>query len=150
MKRKIYLYKKQFNLEKLQINIQQNTKIIATVGPASSQPEMLIKLIEEGVDVFRLNFSHGTHEDHKKIIDIIQSIKRDYDVHIGLLADLQGPKLRIGEMEPNVLLTPGEYITFTNTEMVGNKEMAYMSYESFAQDVEVGEKVLVNDGNIVL
>lgn len=137
-------------MKELQINIQQNTKIIATVGPASSKPEMLIKLIEEGVDVFRLNFSHGTHEDHKQVIDIIQSIKRDYDVHIGLLADLQGPKLRIGEMEPNVLLTPGEYITFTNTEMVGNKEMAYMSYESFAQDVEVGEKVLVNDGNIVL
>ena len=77
----------------------QKTKIIATVGPASNSHENLMKLVRAGVDVFRLNFSHGAHADHAKVIDLIHQINVEYPFNIAILADLQGPKLRIGEME---------------------------------------------------
>ena len=76
----------------------QNTKIIATVGPAISEYSKLLQLVHAGVDVFRLNFSHGSHEDHLKIINHIQYINQKYNFHVGILADLQGPKLRVGDI----------------------------------------------------
>ncbi len=130
-------------------NFDQNTKIVATVGPASSDPEMLLKLAKEGVDVFRLNFSHGSHEEHKKTIEKIIKINEDHVFHVGILADLQGPKLRVGEMAGNGLpVNPGDIVTFVNEKCIGTKDKIYMSYSRFAQDVKVGEKVLIDDGKL--
>lgn len=128
----------------------QRTKIVATVGPASSSYEMLLELVKAGVNIIRLNFSHGTHQDHQEVINHIGYINEKYNFHIGILADLQGPKLRVGEIKDNKLeLKKGDILTFVNTPCVGTMEKIYMSYEMFARDVKVGEKVLVDDGKLV-
>lgn len=127
------------------------TKIVATVGPASSPFEILRDLVSEGVDVFRLNFSHGTHADHAAAIERIVRVNEELGTHVGILADLQGPKLRVGAMEGEGLaIAQGDVLTFVHTPCVGNRERIYMSYEGFARDVVPGEKVLVDDGKIVL
>lgn len=129
----------------------QRTKIIATVGPACSSYEHLLELVKAGVDVFRLNFSHGTHNEHLQVIDRIHYINEEYNKHTGILADLQGPKLRIGEVEnESVQLEKGDTIKFVNREVVGDKNTVYMSYAEFARDVKIGERILVDDGKIVL
>ncbi|PHI18872.1 pyruvate kinase [Lewinellaceae bacterium SD302] len=134
----------------MKITDHQNTKIVATVGPACSSYEKLLELVKVGVDVFRLNFSHGTHEDHGAVINHILRIKEETNVHVSILADLQGPKLRVGKMEGEGLqVEEGQVITFTNEECIGNAERIYMSYAQFARDVTVGEKVLVDDGTLV-
>ena len=125
------------------------TKIIATVGPASDSEEKLLELVRAGVNVFRLNFSHGKYEKHKEVIDSIRRINDQHLFNIAILADLQGPKLRIGEMEENgVFFNEGDIITFTNEKRIGNKEAVYMSYPGFANDLKIGEKVLLDDGKI--
>ena len=129
----------------------QNTKIVATVGPASSSYDMLLELVQAGVDVFRLNFSHGSHSDHGEVINHINYINEKYNLHVSILADLQGPKLRVGKIENNSLpLKTGDVVTFTNKECIGTMESIYMSYTQFAQDVEVGETVLIDDGKLML
>ncbi|HMQ48850.1 MAG TPA: pyruvate kinase [Saprospiraceae bacterium] len=128
----------------------QNTKIVATVGPACSSYNMLLELVKAGVDVFRLNFSHGSHEDHQEVINHISYINEKYNTHIGILADLQGPKLRVGKIENNALeLKEGDVITLVNEDCIGTREKIYMSYQQFPEDVQVGEKVLVDDGKLV-
>jgi pyruvate kinase len=128
----------------------QNTKIVATVGPACDTYEKLLELVHAGVDVFRLNFSHGEHAVHLKVIEHILYINEKYGYHIGILADLQGPKLRVGKIENNALpLQTGDIITLVNEEVLGNRDRIYMSYESFAQDCEVGERILMDDGKLV-
>lgn len=135
----------------MKIENHQKTKIVATLGPACSSVEMLTKLIQEGVDVFRLNFSHGSQEEHKKTIDKILKLRKKYNVHISILADLQGPKLRVGKIKNNKLeLKAGDEITFVNKECIGTMSKIYMSYSRFAKDVSVGEKVLVDDGKLML
>lgn len=135
----------------IHVNHHQKTKILATIGPASSSKEALLDLVKAGVNVFRLNFSHGAHSQHQEVIDNILEINEKYNVHVGILADLQGPKLRIGKIENNALeINPGDILTFVNEECLGTKEKIYMSYDLFASDVKVGEKVLVDDGKIVL
>lgn len=134
----------------MKIANKQNTKIVATVGPACSSPENLLALVKEGVDIFRLNFSHGSHEDHQKVIDSLVAINQKYDTHVGILADLQGPKLRVGKVqEGGIVLKKGQTIRFTNEKCVGTAEKVYMSYKQFAQDVKVGERVLADDGKLV-
>ena len=129
--------------------LQNNTKIIATLGPASTSEENLEALIKEGVAIFRLNFSHGNHQDHKSSIDKIIRLNEKLGTHVGILADLQGPKLRIGQIENNaLLLKEGDIITITNEECIGTIEKIYMSYDSFADDLKVGEMVLVDDGKL--
>ncbi len=136
---------------KSKITDHQNTKIIATIGPASSSYKMLSKLVKAGVDVMRLNFSHGTHEDHKKVIDHILRINEELGTHISILADLQGPKLRVGEIKDNALeLKEGQEIIFTNEKCVGTAKKVYMAYQQFPSDVRKGEKVLIDDGKIEL
>lgn len=135
----------------MQIKDQSNTKIIATVGPASSSYENLLALVEAGVDIFRLNFSHSSHEDHLEVINRVTYINQKYNLHVGILADLQGPKLRVGKIEDGgIEVAPGDILTFVNEKCVGNKEKIYMSYESFPMDVQVGETVLIDDGKLVL
>jgi pyruvate kinase len=128
----------------------QNTKIVATVGPASSSYSNLLALVQAGVDVFRLNFSHGSHQDHQAVINHVTYINEKYNLHIGILADLQGPKLRVGKIKDNALeLNEGDVITLVNEECIGTKEKIYMSYQQFPHDVQVGERVLVDDGKLV-
>jgi pyruvate kinase len=125
------------------------TKIIATVGPACNTYEKLLALVEEGVNVFRLNFSHGTHEAHKEVIAHIRKINDSYPFNIAILADLQGPKLRVGDIANGSLqLDKGDHFYFTNEKQVGTKEGVYISYPNFANDVKVGEKILIDDGKI--
>lgn len=125
------------------------TKIIATVGPACDSYEGLLQLVQAGVNVFRLNFSHGTYENHARVIDNIRKINAEFPFNIAILADLQGPKLRVGDIEGGSLpLAVGDIITFTNEKRLGNKDGIYLSYPNFHDDVRVGEKVLLDDGKI--
>jgi pyruvate kinase len=132
----------------------QRTKIVATVGPSCNTYEGLKALVHAGVDVFRLNFSHGTHEGHLAVIENIVRINEELGTHVSMLADLQGPKLRVGKFaDTKIAIAPGDILTFTNDIAYKNacdKDHVYMSYELFAKDVQVGEKVLVDDGKVVL
>src|SRR5918995_6853931 len=114
-------------LEKVSYN---KTKIVATVGPASNTKEMLRALIKEGVDIFRLNFSHGTHEDHLKVAKFVRELNAELGTQIGLLQDLQGPKIRVNEMLPDVVIERGQKLTITTRELVGNGEVVSTSYKS--------------------
>src|SRR3984957_5878493 len=125
------------------------TKIVATVGPACDTYDKLLDLVRAGVNVFRLNFSHGTHEDKGKIIEHIRKINDSEPYNIAILDDLQGPKLRVGEIENNALdLKAGDILTFTNVKVVGNMERIYVSYPNFHSDVKIGNKILIDDGKI--
>ncbi|MET0635412.1 MAG: pyruvate kinase [Chitinophagaceae bacterium] len=126
------------------------TKIVATVGPACDTYDKLLELVKAGVNVFRLNFSHGTHENKKEIIDHIRRINKTQPYNISILGDLQGPKLRVGDMENGALkISPGDILTFTSREkVVGNMERIYLSYPNLANDVNVGEKILIDDGKL--
>jgi len=128
----------------------QNTKIVATVGPACNSYEKLLELAQAGVDIFRLNFSHSKHEAHASVIQHVLAINEKYQMHLGILADLQGPKLRVGEIANNALpLAPGDIITLVNEKVMGTMEKIYMSYEQFASDCEVGERIMMDDGKLV-
>jgi len=125
------------------------TKIVATVGPACDTYDKLLELVKAGVNVFRLNFSHGAHEDKLKIIEHIRNINSTEPYNIAILGDLQGPKLRVGEIENNALpLAPGDILRFTNEKLVGNKERIYVSYPNLHKDVKVGNKIMIDDGKI--
>jgi len=127
------------------------TKIVATIGPASSSAEILSKMIRAGVDVCRLNLSHGQYDEHKKIISSIRRISKDLGFHAAILVDLQGPKLRIGDLEQShIELKAGEQIIFTTNECTGNSKRLYMNYSQFPEDVKVGDIVLIDDGKIQL
>lgn len=125
------------------------TKIVATVGPACDTYEKLLELVKAGVNVFRLNFSHGTHEDKLEIINHIRRINLEEPYNICILGDLQGPKLRVGEIENgSMVLNAGDILTFTHEKCIGNKEKIYVSYPNLADDVEVGNKILIDDGKL--
>lgn len=125
------------------------TKIVATVGPACDTYEKLLDLVKAGVNVFRLNFSHGSHEDKAQIIEHIRNINSTQPYNIAILGDLQGPKLRVGEIENNRLdLYVGDTLTFTNEKCVGTKEKIYVSYPNLAGDVKVGNTIMIDDGKI--
>lgn len=126
------------------------TKIVATVGPASSSKEMLRALIKEGVDVFRLNFSHGKHEDHQKVVDAVRELNKELGTHVALLQDLQGPKIRVNEVEDGTEIIRGQEIIITTRQLKGNKEIVSTSYESLPKDVKPGDMILVDDGKIEL
>ncbi len=127
------------------------TKIIATIGPACNNKDTLNNMMKEGLDVCRLNFSHGSHEDHKKVMELIHSLNDENDTNIAILVDLQGPKLRIGEVENNgVTLQNGQTIEFSSEKCLGTSEKVYMSYKEFPKDVKPGEIVLVDDGKLKL
>ncbi len=133
------------------IDSPSQTKIIATIGPACSSKDVLKDMFKAGIDVCRLNFSHGTHEDHLKVIKTINELNRELQSNVAILADLQGPKLRIGEIENNgVMLTEGETIEITNKECLGTKKRVYLSYKEFPKQVKPGEIILFDDGKLKL
>ena len=112
------------------------TKIIATLGPASTNEEMIRKLVLSGVDVFRLNMSHGSHSLHKKTIQLIRKVNKELDTFVAILVDLQGPKIRLGMVEENLPpLKRNDELEITTNEMVGNNSRVYITYQEFARDV---------------
>ncbi len=132
--------------------VDKKTKIVATIGPASSKKEVLQAMIEKGVNVCRLNFSHGEHEEYKKIIELIRELNVELKTHTAILADLQGPKIRIGKIadEP-LLLNTGDILTFTNNPNAdGSNNTVYMNYADFPKDVKSGELILLDDGKLQL
>ncbi len=129
---------------------RKKTKIVATLGPACSSKEVIKRMIDAGVNVFRINFSHADYEDVKERIDIIRGLNEEFGYTIAILADLQGPKLRVGVMKEDVVVNPGDIITFQTAEDVpGTKERVYMNYKEFPRDVNPGERILLDDGKLI-
>jgi pyruvate kinase len=127
------------------------TKIVATMGPASAKKEVLLAMIRAGLNVCRLNFSHGKPEDHKKFIDLIREINEEYKTNVGILADLQGPKIRIGLVKDGgIHLINGTRINITTQECIGDDNQIYITYETFPQDVQANEIILLDDGKLQL
>ena len=126
----------------------RKTKIIATIGPTSSSKDMLMQMISKGVNVCRLNFSHLSHEKAKEIIANIKSINQELHVHTAILADLQGPKIRVGEFEKPLKLIKGKQVIFSTNKK--DKKAIYINYPSFAKDIEKGNRILLDDGKIAL
>jgi pyruvate kinase len=127
------------------------TKIIATLGPASSSKTMLSKLIVSGVDVFRVNFSHADHKDVERIVSDIKALRIKHNKHVSVLGDLQGPKIRLGNVVPETFLKKGDSILFSTKKIKnGDSNRVTINYTSFPKDVKKGETVLVDDGKIIL
>lgn len=129
---------------------RKKTKIVATLGPATSTKEILRDMINAGVDVFRINFSHADYEDVAERVKIIRELNEELGIYSAILADLQGPKLRVGVMAGEVIVSPGDEITFATGEpFEGNAERVYMNYSSFPRDVNPGETILLDDGKLI-
>ena len=129
----------------------KKTKIIATLGPSTSSIETIESLIKEGVDVLRINFSHSTHKEAEFLIKSIRKINDSLSKNIAILADLQGPKLRIGDVVDDTNLNFGEKITIkTDKSFKGNKNKLFLNYQNLAKDINIGEKILIDDGKIIL
>jgi pyruvate kinase len=125
------------------------TKIVATMGPASAKKDVLLAMIQAGVNICRLNFSHGKAKDHKAVIDTIREINEQYKTNVGILADLQGPKIRIGLVKDGgIHLVNGTRINITTHELIGDDNQIYITYDTFPQDVEPNEIILLDDGKI--
>ena len=128
----------------------KKTKIVATLGPGCNNKTMLTRLIRAGVNVFRINFSHATYDEADSHIDLIRSLNKELDTNVALMADLQGPKIRIGQMQDGVVFKRGDIFSLiTSKEIVGNKEKASLSYDGFAKDVRKGDTVLIDDGKLI-
>ena len=128
----------------------KKTKIVATLGPATSKKEVLRSMIDAGVDVFRINFSHADYEDVKERVNMIRELNAEMETNTSILADLQGPKLRVGVMAGDVVVSPGDEITFVTGEpFEGSAERVYMNYKEFPRDVKAGERILLDDGKLM-
>lgn len=128
----------------------KKTKIVATLGPACSTREIIKDMIDAGVNVFRINFSHADYEGVKEKIDIIRGLNEEFGYTTAILGDLQGPKLRVGVMEEGTVVHDGDEITFTTAEdIIGTAKKAFMKYQNFPNDVNVGERILLDDGKLI-
>lgn len=129
---------------------RKKTKIVATLGPACSTRDVLKQMIDAGVNVFRINFSHADYTDVKERIDMIRSLNDEFGYNTSILADLQGPKLRVGVMKEDVVVSPGDIITFqTGEDVPGTADRVYMNYKEFPSDVNPGERILLDDGKLI-
>jgi len=131
------------------MKIQKKTKIVATLGPAVDSIEIMEQMMLAGVNVFRINFSHADYEDVTQKIKDIRYLNKKNNWHVAVLADLQGPKLRVGVMGEKVKLKKGDNFTFTTEKCEGNSKKAYMTYKNFPKDVKAGEQILVDDGKLL-
>ena len=130
--------------------MNKKTKIVATLGPACSTKETIKEMIDAGVNVFRINFSHADYEDVLARINTIRELNAEFNYTTSILADLQGPKLRVGVMKEDVIVSKGDKITFTTAEdMLGTAEKVYMNYKEFPKDVNPGERILLDDGKLI-
>ena len=129
---------------------RKKTKIVATLGPSIDSKEMLLEMVATGVNVFRINFSHADYSEVKKRIKYIREINEEHGYNAAVLADLQGPKLRVGVMKDDVVVAPGDEIIFaTGTRFEGTKERVYMTYDRFPLDTNPGEQILLDDGKLI-
>ncbi|MBW4453005.1 MAG: pyruvate kinase [Nostoc indistinguendum CM1-VF10] len=127
----------------------RRTKIVATIGPATSSPEMLKAIIEAGATTLRLNFSHGTHADHQRSIRLIRQTAFELNQPVAILQDLQGPKIRLGKFDNgSIVVTKGDRFTLTNRPVVGTQEISCVTYDYLAEEVPVGAKILLDDGRV--
>ncbi len=132
------------------MNQIKKTKIIATLGPSTEDKEIIEKMILEGVDVFRINFSHSNYDEISNQVEIIRKINKKIGGNTSILGDLQGPKLRIGEVDKNTLIKEGENLILScKSPFSGDSKKIFVNYENFAKDVKVGEDILVDDGKII-
>jgi pyruvate kinase len=132
------------------MSTNKKTKIVATLGPACSTKEIIKDMIDAGVNVFRINFSHADYEGVKEKINIIRGLNEEFGYTTAILGDLQGPKLRVGVMEEGTVVNDGDLITFTTAEdIIGNAKKAFMKYQNFPNDVNVGERILLDDGKLI-
>ena len=128
----------------------KRTKIVATLGPATSEKSVLKEMLEAGVNVFRVNFSHANYDDVRERIQMIRELNDEFGYAAAILADLQGPKLRVGKMKEEVVVNPGDQIIFaTGKEFKGTASRVYMNYEQFPKDVKPGERILLDDGKLM-
>ena len=133
------------------INDVKRTKIVCTLGPASEKEETLRELIKNGLNVCRMNFSHGSHEEHKGRIDLVKKVREELGQPTAILLDTKGPEIRTGQFDaPEVLLEEGQTFTITMKDVMGNKEMCTVSYKGLAKDVEPGNTILIDDGLVGL
>ncbi len=131
--------------------LYSKTKIIATVGPSCNELDQLWELAKAGVNVFRLNFSHGSYDQHLEVINNVRTLNKEHQTHLSLLQDLQGPKIRIGEVENGeVTIQSGQTMLITTDPVLGTKDMISTNYESLPYDVTIGEMILIDDGKIEL
>lgn len=129
---------------------RKKTKIVATLGPAVSSKEMLLDMVAAGVNVFRINFSHADYDDVRQRIKYIRDINKEHGYNAAILADLQGPKLRVGVMKDDVVVAPGDEIVFaTGKRFEGTNNRVYMTYDQFPQDTNPGERILLDDGKLI-
>jgi pyruvate kinase len=130
-------------------NLPHRTKIVATIGPATSQPEVLRELIQAGANTLRLNFSHGTHEDHQRNIRLIRQTAFELNQPVGILQDLQGPKIRLGKFIGGpIYLNRDDTFTLTSRPVECNQEIAFVSYDRLAEEVPEGSHILLDDGKV--
>ena len=129
----------------------RKTKIICTLGPASSSEEMIEKLLKAGMNVMRLNFSHGEHKDHKKTIEKFRKVRDDLGVPAAVLLDTKGPEIRLKNFENgSAEIISGTTFTLTSEDVIGNSEMASVSWKPFPQYLHEGDRIVIDDGRIVL
>ena len=129
----------------------KKTKIVCTIGPASEGYETLKKLVQEGMNVARLNFSHGNHEEHQKRIEAIKQVREDLEVPLAIMLDTKGPEIRTGKFKVDkVELKEGDSYTITTRDVLGDETMASVSYEGIVKDLNLGDKILIDDGLVSL
>src|ERR1700754_3369968 len=131
--------------------VTRRVKIVCTMGPATASPERMLGLVEAGMDVARLNFSHGTHEDHQKMYDLVRTSAEQADRAVAVLADLQGPKIRLGKFAdgPHVWNT-GDLVTITSDVILGTADRVSCTYDKLPQEVKVGDRLLIDDGKVAV
>ncbi len=128
----------------------KKTKIVATLGPATSSKDTLKEMLQAGVNVFRINFSHANYDDVRERVQMIRDLNEEEGFTAAILADLQGPKLRVGTMKEDVVVAKGDQIVFaTGEKFEGSKERVYMNYDAFPRDVNEGERILLDDGKLI-
>ena len=131
------------------IDLKRRTKIVATIGPATQSEEIITDLIKAGVTTFRLNFSHGDHKDHAERIKTIREVSKKLDIDIGILQDLQGPKIRLGRFKDGpVKVKKGDKFTLTSNEVECSKTIANVTYDKLSNEVSEGKRILLDDGKI--
>lgn len=126
----------------------RRTKIVATIGPASQSEEVLEKLFDAGINVARLNFSHGTHESHAGLFRSLRGMSEKKNAYLSILQDLCGPKIRLGEVKPGTVLKAGDTCSFTAEEVVGDAQLMHVSYDRLAEELKPGDRILLDDGSL--
>ena len=131
------------------VDLKRRTKIVATIGPSTQSESVITELIKAGVTTFRLNFSHGDHEDHAERIKTIRKVSSELDLHIGILQDLQGPKIRLGRFKDGpVKVKKGDIFSLTSRNIECSNEIANVTYEKLTNEVSVGKRILLDDGRV--